>query len=288
MCNSEWAEPELIALRVLKEMGIEIEEEGKEYIRNCNAKAKSNYRYLSLWQEGEQAQLIRKGYGTRQLQAEVKQLSGLGYQLFDADAYLDKKNVRRWDALFRQGPARAQFLTQQSLDSFQAKVNTLSKAGWHLIDLESYVASERRQWAGVFMQNGHKSTLVVDLEAEAFQKKYEELSRKNQRLIDFKTYWTGQKRHWAGIFTAGEDSHAFFRSLSQEAFFQKNTELNAQGLQLTDVEVYTLNGREYWSGVWRQASERHEIQRDSNYCTQERKGKTLAKKVMEIVDWERY
>lgn len=287
MCNSEWAEPEAIALKVLKEMGINFEEP-KEYVRNCNTKVKSNYRYLSIWQEGEQRQLVRKGYGTRQFQAETKNLSTLGYNLVDADAYLDKKNVRRWDATFRQHTPLAQFITHQKLDSFQYKVNELAKTGWHLIDLETYIANNQRLWAGVIAQKESKSTLVVDLEAEPFQKKYEELNRKNLRLIDFKTYWTGQKRLWAGVFAPGNDSHAFFRSLSPEAFQVKNNELNAQGLQLQDVEIYTLNGREYWSGVWKQENEIYQILRNINYCTQEREGKATGKKGMELIDWERY
>ena len=90
------------------------------------------------------------------------------------------------------------------------------------------------------------------------------------------------------MFTPGYDSHAFFRSLSQDAFFTKNAELNSQGLQLADIEIYTLNGREYWSGVWRQEKDLYEILRDTNYCTQERKGKAIAQKGMELVDWERY
>lgn len=287
MCNSEWAEPEIIALNVLKELGIDLEEP-KEYVRNCNTKSKSNYRYLSIWQEGEQQQLVRKGYATRQLQAEAKNLSTLGYNLVDADTYLDRKNVRRWDAVFRQHTPTAQFITHQKLDSFQLKINELAKTGWHLLDLETYIASNQRFWAGVLTQKENKSTLVVDLEAEPFQKKYEELSRKNLRLIDFKTYWTGQKRLWAGVFAPGTDSHAFFRSLSSEAFTAKNNELNTQGLQLQDVEIYTLNGREYWSGVWRQEREFYEILRNTNYCTQERNGKAAAKKGMELIDWERY
>lgn len=287
MCNSEWAEPEIIALNVLKELGIDLEEP-KEYVRNCNTKSKSNYRYLSIWQEGEQQQLVRKGYATRQLQAETKNLSTLGYNLVDADTYLDRKNVRRWDAVFRQHTPSAQFITHQKLDSFQLKINELAKTGWHLLDLETYIASNQRFWAGVLAQKENKSTLVVDLETEPFQKKYEELSRKNLRLIDFKTYWTGQKRLWAGVFAPGTDSHAFFRSLSPEAFTAKNNELNAQGLQLQDVEIYTLNGREYWSGVWRQENEIYEILRNTNYCTQERNGKAASKKGMELIDWERY
>lgn len=287
MCNSEWAEPEIIALNVLKELGIDLEEP-KEYVRNCNTKTKSNYRYLSIWQEGEQQQLVRKSYATRQLQAEAKNLSTLGYNLVDADTYLDRKNVRRWDAVFRQHTPNAQFITHQKLDSFQLKINEMAKTGWHLIDLETYIASNQRFWAGVLAQKENKSTLVVDLEADPFQKKYEELSRKNLRLIDFKTYWTGQKRLWAGVFAPGTDSHAFFRSLSPEAFTAKNNELNAQGLQLQDVEIYTLNGREYWSGVWRQEHEFYEILRNTNYCTQERNGKAASKKGMELIDWERY
>jgi CubicO group peptidase (beta-lactamase class C family) len=287
MCNSEWAEPELIALKVLKEMGIEPEEE-KEYVRNCNTKNKSTYRYLGIWQEGEQHQMVRKGYGSRQFQAEVSHLSKFGYNLVDADAYLDKKNVRRWDAIFQHRAPTAQFIAHQNRDSFQLKVNAFAKTGWHLIDLETYIANNQRLWAGVVTQNEKKATLVTELEAEAFQKKYEELNRKNLRLIDFKTYWTGQKRLWAGVFTPGYDSHAFFRSLSQDAFFIKNTELNNQGLQLADIEIYTLNGREYWSGVWRQEKDLYEILRDTNYCTQERKGKAVAQRGMELVDWERY
>lgn len=287
MCNSEWAEPELIALKVLKEMGIEPEEE-KEYVRNCNTKNKSNYRYLGIWQEGEKHQMVRKGYGSRQFQAEIKHLSKYGYNLVDADAYLDKKNVRRWDAVFQQHSPTSQFIAHQNLDSFQLKVNAFAKTGWHLIDLETYIANNQRLWAGVVTQNENKATLVTELEAEAFQKKYEELNRKNLRLIDFKTYWTGQKRLWSGVFTPGFDSHAFFRSLSQDAFFIKNAELNKQGLQLVDIEIYTLNGREYWSGVWRQEKDLYEILRDTNYCTQERKGKAVAQKGLEMVDWERY
>lgn len=287
MCNSEWAEPEIIALNVLKELGIDFEET-KEYVRNCNTKSKSSYRYLSIWQEGEQQHLLRKGYGTRQFQAETQNLGKLGYNLVDADAYLDKKNVRRWDAVFRKNTPLAQLIMHQKMDSFQLKLNEFGKMGWSLIDLETYIANNQRLWAGVIAQKGSKSTLIVDLEAEAFQKKYDELNRKNLRLIDFKTYWTGQKRLWAGVFAAGNDSHAFFRSLSPEAFLQKNNELNAQGLQLNDVEIYTLNGREYWSGVWRQEKDLYEILRNTNYCTQERNGKVASKKGMEMVDWERY
>ena len=286
MCNSEWAEPELIALKVLKELGVEVEEQ--EYVRNCNEKSKSGYRYLGVWQEGKQPQILRKGYGTRQFQAEANHLSNLGYNLSDADSYLDKKNVRRWDGVFQQNALKAQFIAHQSLDSFQLKVSALAKTGAHLIDIETYIASNRRLWAGVVAQNAPKATFVVGLEADPFQKKYEELNRKGQRLADFKTYWNGQKRQWAGVFVPGNDSHAFFKSLTSEAFLQKNTELNAQGLQLHDIEVYTLNSKEYWSGVWRQEKDKYQLLREINYCTQERKGKSLAKQGMELVDWERY
>lgn len=286
MCNSEWAEPELIAGQVLKVLGVDIEE--KEFIRNCNEKAKSAYNYLGIWQEAEQAQLIRKGYATRQFQAEAKQLSTLGYNLNDADSYLDKKSVRRWDGVFNQTSAKSAFITHQSSDSFLLKINALAKTGWHLVDIETYIASDRRLWSGVIVQNDPKATFVLDQDTEVFQKKYEDLAKKGLRLADFKTYWNGQKRQWAGVFVPGNDSHAFFKSLTSEGFILKNNELNKQGLQLLDVEVYTLNGREYWSGAWREEKDKYQVLRNGNYCIQERNGKALAKQKMELVDWERY
>jgi hypothetical protein len=79
---------------------------------------------------------------------------------------------KRWDAIFQHRAPTAQFIAHQNRDSFQLKVNAFAKTGWHLIDLETYIANNQRLWAGVVTQNEKKATLVTELEAEAFQKKY--------------------------------------------------------------------------------------------------------------------
>jgi serine beta-lactamase-like protein LACTB, mitochondrial len=286
MCNSEWASPERMAHIIARALGIEVKVEN--YQPACNEKSKSKNSYLAIVEAGTGTQLIRKAYPSRQFQAEVAVLAKVGYRLQEADSYLDKSNVRRWDGVFRLLGPETQFMAQQSPDSFNVRINRLAKEGFHLIDMETYIANKNRLWAGVFQRNEQPAQFFHDLEETQFQKKFQELSRKGQQLVDIKNYWDGKTRRWAGLFVPGRQSQAFLRNLTEETFWQKDKTLAEQGLKLIDVEVHVQNRQTFWSGVWQQENGNRQLIRDNQSCIFQKRCQGLNEKGLLIVEWERF
>ena len=298
MCNSEWADPWIIADRILEVLDISREVDVYEW--NCNEKRNpSKHRFAGVWQSGNNDYLMRVAYTKRDFDRASKDLAAQGYRLMDFETYLDKDKERRWDGVFVKEEGKSVVLQDLKEEDFAAKVESMAAKGLRLIDVETYRKSGSTQkWAGIFREGRQKyvflqnSALLKNIGFDmlnVFNKKYKELSNKGFRLIDLETYTNiSGNRKWVGVFMEGNDKHALHRNLSKQEFHSKQRELAKQGLRLIDMEVYTAKGQQYWSGVWRESNSQYEVHRGERFCSFNKKVEELRNEGYELFDLERY
>ncbi len=298
MCNSEWANPWIIANRILKVLDISREVEAYEW--NCNEKRNtSEHHFAGVWQSGNSEHLVRVGYSKNDFKRESEDLAEKGYRLMDMDTHLDKNKERKWDGVFVKEEGKYALLQDLSEEDFAAKVEKMAAKGLRLIDVETYRKNGGTQkWAGVFREGRQKyvflqnSALIKSIGFDmlnVFNKKYKDLTSKGFRLIDLETYTNiSGNRQWIGVFMEGKYEHAMHRNLSKQEFQTKQRELAKQGLRLIDIEVYTSKGEQYWSGVWREGNAPYALHRGERFCPFYKKVEELRGEGYELFDLERY
>lgn len=295
MCNSEWANPWIIADRILKVLEVN-RKNVAAYEWNCDTKdKKSKHRFAGIWQSGNSDHLVRVAYGYEDFRLECQNLVEKGYSLMDVDTYLDK-GIRKWDGVFVKSEEEFVFLGNLKEVELETQQMKMKAKGYHLIDVETYRKSgETQKWAGVFVRGKKKFKLLQNFNQDllrvfnSFDKQYKELSEQGFRLIDIESYTTiAGTRKWAGVFIGGKGKHALHRNLSKSEFYTKWKELAKDGLRLVDLEVYSSKEIEYWSGVWREGGGKYELESENRFCPFYGKVEELRNEGYELFDLERY
>ncbi|MEZ4887578.1 MAG: serine hydrolase [Chitinophagales bacterium] len=297
MCNSEWANPWIIADKILKVLGISKSIDVYEW--NCDEKSRaSKHQFTGVWQSGNSDYLVRVAYTGEEFDMECKDLAEKGYRLMDFETFLEE-DERKWDGVFVKEEGKYAMWQDMNEEDFAAKVEEMAAKGLRLIDVETYRKSgETQKWAGVFMEGRQKYAFLQDNSllkgigldmVDVFNKKYKSLTAEGLRLIDIETYTNiNGNRKWVGVFIEGKDEHALHRNLSKQEFQAKQKELAKQGLRLIDVEVYTSKGEEFWTGVWREGGGKFAVHQDLRFCPFYKKMEELRNEGYELFDLERY
>lgn len=177
--------------------------------------------------------------------------------------------------------------------AFELKWNELSKDGFRLDEIDTYVENGKRQFLGVFKRGGGAHALWHVDSWALFDAKQKEFYKAGLRLVDIATYEAGGKTHYIGAFRAGS---AWQRVENASSLFELALASNAYsslwGLELVDIEFlqsapYSGSSGEF-IGVYRASNAKTRMVTAGSYAEFADKWREQHKLGMRLVDVETY
>lgn len=177
--------------------------------------------------------------------------------------------------------------------AFNQKWSELSKDGFRLTEINTYVENGKRQFLGVFKRGGGNHALWNIDSWGAFDAKQKEFYKAGLRLVDIATYSAGGKTHYVGAFLAG---NAWQRVENTSSLFElalaSNAHSNMWGLELVDIEFlqsppYSVESVEF-IGVYRASNQKTQMISADSYAQFATKWKEQKQAGMNLIDVETY
>lgn len=136
-------------------------------------------------------------------------------------------------------------------ENFKDKNKEFRKAGYRLVDVDTYQKNGRRLYNGVWEKGGGKFGFYQFDSWDKFVDKWKALNKDGLRLIDVETFKSGSKRFYVGVWKGGKGNKALYQYDSWNKFTAQWKKLNEQGLRLIDIETFKSGNKRHYVGVWR-------------------------------------
>jgi hypothetical protein len=195
---------------------------------------------------------------------------------------------RSFLGVFRAGQDAHYLIAGVERSKFDSEWTRLSKAGFRLIDLNTYTEGGKRLYTGAYRQGNDGHALLPGMSWADFSTGWQRASGEGMRLVDLETYTEGGQRRYSGVYRAGAGGHYLTPALSWGDFTGKWNELAAQNLRLVDIESYVEGGKRYFHGVFLPGSDGHYLWRAKGWKAFIDKWNALSKENLRLVDVEVY
>jgi hypothetical protein len=205
--------------------------------------------YGGIWLSGSGTQQLVLGETWNGFVNQWSALSGANMKLVDMEVYNDANDGSlRFNGVFRPGTFGHYLFSGFTWSQLTAKWDELSKQGYRLVNVETYVEGGVRKYAVVFHE-GSDGYYLWNADWNSFTAKWNELSG-SMRLVDVEPYLdTDGVVKYIGVWRSGSGGH-YLWTANWSGFTSKYNELT--GLQLTVFKTVTDNsGARSYVGVWR-------------------------------------
>lgn len=221
-------------------------------------------RVSSVWQRNTdgRAWVSRSNLTDAQFDAYWTEYADAGMRLIDQDAYPIDGAIRYAGIWIQNSEGLGWYSYQGQADAdFAATFERLSKTGFMMVDVESYVAGGTRLYSSIWVENKAGLSWIErrDLTGDQYGSLFQEYADKGFRVIDIESYMLGNgAQRYAAIWvqnTSGRGWYAY-RDMSARGFGNRWNRLRDEGYRLIDFEIYETSGGTRYAGVWRQNTDR--------------------------------
>jgi Bacterial tandem repeat domain 1 len=195
---------------------------------------------------------------------------------------------RSFLGVFRAGQDAHYLIAGVDGAKFNSEWSRLSKAGFRLTDLNTYVDGGKRLYTGIYRQGNDGYALLPGMSWTDFSTGWQRASGEGMRLVDIETYTEGNQRRYSGVFRAGSGGHYLTPALSWGDFTSKWEQLAGQGLRLIDIESYVAGGKRYFHGAFLPGTDGHYLWRATGWKAFVDKWTSLSKQNLRLIDVEVY
>jgi CubicO group peptidase (beta-lactamase class C family) len=221
-------------------------------------------RVSSVWQTNSDGRgwASRSNLTSDEFATYWQQYADAGYRLIDQDAY-ELNGAIHYAGIWMQNSEGLGWFSyrNQSSAEFAATFDDLSRKGFMLVDVESYVAGDARLYSQIWVENKAGLGWIErrDMSSAEYAGFFDEYAAAGYRVIDLESYILGNgAQRYAAIWaqnTSGRGWYAY-RDMSANGFGNRWNQLRDAGYRLIDFELYeTAEGTRY-AGVWRQNTSR--------------------------------
>lgn len=245
-------------------------------------------RFHGVWRKTNEDVILRTGLKLFDFPQERSRLQARGYIITDFE-FFTKEGVLKLDAVFKKGSGRdpeRRIIFHTYSKVFSETWKNMSKEGFVLLDIETYVSHGKRLWAGIFERGSGKTALWRNFNTKDFGKKRDEMAKQGRKLVDIEVHVVNNKPRWSGVWVEGKDG-MLNRNYSLKQFDKMRINRRNNGYKLIDVETYKLKNKIYYAGVWEKSSDREYFNSFHSMCDILDKHNNRSNDGYELIDWER-
>lgn len=221
-------------------------------------------RVSSVWQANSDGRgwASRSNLTSDEFHSYWEQYRDAGYRLSDQDAY-ELDGAIHYAGIWvqnKEGLAWASYRNQSDAE-FSATFDDLSKKGFMIVDVESYVAGGERLYSGIWLQNSDGLGWIErrNMTSDEYAGYFDDYAARGYRVIDLESYMLGNgAQRYAAIWVQNTSGRGWFayRDMGAQGFSNRWNQLRDAGYRLIDFEVYATDGGIRYAGVWRQNGDR--------------------------------
>jgi hypothetical protein len=204
--------------------------------------------YSSGFQE-----VAKHGVPGSEYQFTFEQIAGSGYRPEWVDGF-DHNGKIFFNVVFRPSDgAKWPAFHNLTAAQYQAHVNQLTQAGFHLYQVDSYPVGNQVRYAAIFTNKpGLPTTAYHGVSASVHQQRFEQLTGGGWRPKNISVVSIQGNRFYTALYEKGPAGSFEARSFLTAAQYQQEVIDNDKiGRQLVYLNVYQHNGQPRFSAIWK-------------------------------------
>lgn len=210
------------------------------------------------WYPPNRKELARHGIPENQYQAEISKIWSCGYYPVWVDAY-DVNGKTFFNAIFRYNSNNYEVVVRHDMNSaaYQQQCEEwISKKGYRLQQLDSYLDGGTVKWAAIFIKKPGQPQQQPAYHAaspEQHQKLFEEYSAKGFVPVNVSVVSSGGKLYYSAFYEKRDVGKAMLKSsLTAEEYQAKFNEMDKQNWEQVYINAYHHDGKTRFSVIWYQ------------------------------------
>lgn len=221
-------------------------------------------RVSSVWQSNTDGRgwASRSNLSSDEFRDVWTQYKDGGYRLIDQDAY-ERDGAINYAGIWIENTEDLGWYSfrNQSDQEFSDTFADLSRRGFMMVDVESYLAGEQRLYSGIWVENKASLGWIErrDMSADQYAGYFEEYADAGYRVLDLESYMLGNgAQRYAAIWVQNASGRGWYayRDMDAQGFGNRWNQLRDAGYRLTDFEIYASDEGTRYAGVWRQNTSR--------------------------------
>jgi CubicO group peptidase (beta-lactamase class C family) len=221
-------------------------------------------RVSSVWQANSDGRgwASRSNLSSEEFAEYWQQYVDAGYRLIDQDAY-ESGGGLLYAGIWMQNSENLGWYSYRNMSSaeFAATFDDLSRKGFMMVDVESYVAGEQRLYSQIWVENKDNLGWAErrNMTADEYAGYFDQYAKAGYRVIDLESYMLGDgAQRYAAIWVQNTSGRGWFayRDMDAQGFGNRWNQLRDAGYRLIDFESYETESGIRYAGVWRQNSTR--------------------------------